>query len=311
MRWAIRPIWVVPREFNFPSLVDGKSFFSGGDHMAVEALVGRLVSREHKREDTVISVGGAAIGGPGLTVIAGPCAVESREQVLEAARLVKGAGATILRGGAFKPRTSPYSFQGLGEEGLAYLAEAGRETGLPVVSEVIEASDVPLVSDYVDILQIGSRNMQNYALLRRVGKTNRPVLLKRGLAATLEEWLLAAEYIMDAGNPAVILCERGIRTYETATRNTLDLAAVPVVKAISHLPIIVDPCHASGNSAYVLPLAKAALGAGADGLMVEVHPCPGQALCDGEQSLSPEQFRELMEQVQTMSPVLGRGVMSQ
>ncbi|NLM94970.1 MAG: 3-deoxy-7-phosphoheptulonate synthase [Firmicutes bacterium] len=279
--------------------------------MAVEALVGRLVSREHKREDTVISVGGAAIGGPGLTVIAGPCAVESREQVLEAARLVKGAGATILRGGAFKPRTSPYSFQGLGEEGLAYLAEAGRETGLPVVSEVIEASDVPLVSDYVDILQIGSRNMQNYALLRRVGKTNRPVLLKRGLAATLEEWLLAAEYIMDAGNPAVILCERGIRTYETATRNTLDLAAVPVVKAISHLPIIVDPCHASGNSAYVLPLAKAALGAGADGLMVEVHPCPGQALCDGEQSLSPEQFRELMEQVQTMSPVLGRGVMSQ
>ncbi len=279
--------------------------------MAVEALVGRLVSREHKREDTVISVGGAAIGGPGLTVIAGPCAVESREQVLEAARLVKGAGATILRGGAFKPRTSPYSFQGLGEEGLAYLAEAGRETGLPVVSEVIEASDVPLVSHYLDILQFGSRNMQNYALLRRVGKTNRPVLLKRGLAATLEEWLLAAEYIMDAGNPAVILCERGIRTYETATRNTLDLAAVPVVKAISHLPIIVDPCHASGNSAYVLPLAKAALGAGADGLMVEVHPCPGQALCDGEQSLSPEQFRELMEQVQTMSPVLGRGVMSQ
>ena len=279
--------------------------------MAVEALVGRLVSREHKREDTVISVGGAAIGGPGLTVIAGPCAVESREQVLEAARLVKGAGATILRGGAFKPRTSPYSIQGLGEEGLAYLAEAGRETGLPVVSEVIEASDVPLVSDYVDILQIGSRNMQNYALLRRVGKTNRPVLLKRGLAATLEEWLLAAEYIMDAGNPAVILCERGIRTYETATRNTLDLAAVPVVKAISHLPIIVDPCHASGNSAYVLPLAKAALGAGADGLMVEVHPCPGQALCDGEQTISPEQFRELMEQVQTMSPVLGRGVMSQ
>ncbi|NLN17088.1 MAG: 3-deoxy-7-phosphoheptulonate synthase [Firmicutes bacterium] len=279
--------------------------------MAAKTLVGRLVSREHKREDTVVSVRGASVGGPGLTVIAGPCAVESREQVLEAARLVKAAGATILRGGAFKPRTSPYSFQGLGEEGLAYLAEAGEETGLPVVSEVIEASDVPLVSDYVDILQIGSRNMQNYALLRRAGKTNRPVLLKRGLAATLEEWLLAAEYIMDAGNPAVILCERGIRTYETATRNTLDLAAVPVVKAISHLPIIVDPCHASGDSAYVLPLAKAALGAGADGVMVEVHPCPGEALCDGEQSLSPAQFRELMDQVNKMSPVLGRGVVSQ
>jgi len=279
--------------------------------MAAKTLVGRLVSREHKREDTVVSVRGASVGGPGLTVIAGPCAVESREQVLEAARLVKAAGATILRGGAFKPRTSPYSFQGLGEEGLAYLAEAGEETGLPVVSEVIEASDVPLVSDYVDILQIGSRNMQNYALLRRAGKTNRPVLLKRGLAATLEEWLLAAEYIMDAGNPAVILCERGIRTYETATRNTLDLAAVPVVKAISHLPIIVDPCHASGDSAYVLPLAKAALGAGADGVMVEVHPCPGEALCYGEQSLSPAQFRELMDQVNKMSPVLGRGVVSQ
>lgn len=277
--------------------------------MAVEtAWVGRLVSREHKREDTVISVGKATIGGPHLTVIAGPCAVESREQVLNAARLVKAAGATILRGGAFKPRTSPYSFQGLGKEGLAYLAEAGQKTGLPVVSEVIEAGDVPLVSQYVDILQIGSRNMQNYALLRRVGKSSRPVLLKRGLAATMEEWLLAAEYIMDAGNPAVILCERGIRTYETATRNTLDLGAVPVVKALSHLPIIVDPSHATGNSAYVLPLAKAALGAGADGLMVEVHPCPRQALCDGDQSLSPEEFKELMDQVRRLSGALGRGV---
>ncbi|MGI6036365.1 MAG: 3-deoxy-7-phosphoheptulonate synthase [Limnochordia bacterium] len=277
--------------------------------MAVEtAWVGRLVSREHKREDTVISVGKATIGGPHLTVIAGPCAVESREQVLNAARLVKAAGATILRGGAFKPRTSPYSFQGLGKEGLAYLAEAGQKTGLPVVSEVIEAGDVPLVSQYVDILQIGSRNMQNYALLRRVGKSSRPVLLKRGLAATMEEWLLAAEYIMDAGNPAVILCERGIRTYETATRNTLDLGAVPVVKALSHLPIIVDPSHATGNSAYVLPLAKAALGAGADGLMVEVHPCPRQALCDGDQSLSPEEFKELMDQVRRLSGALGWGV---
>lgn len=277
--------------------------------MAVEtAWVGRLVSREHKREDTVISVGKATIGGPHLTVIAGPCAVESREQVLNAARLVKAAGATILRGGAFKPRTSPYSFQGLGKEGLAYLAEAGQKTGLPVVSEVIEAGDVPLVSQYVDILQIGSRNMQNYALLRRVGKSSRPVLLKRGLAATMEEWLLAAEYIMDAGNPAIILCERGIRTYETATRNTLDLGAVPVVKALSHLPIIVDPSHATGNSAYVLPLAKAALGAGADGLMVEVHPCPRQALCDGDQSLSPEEFKELMDQVRRLSGALGRGV---
>ncbi|NMB16796.1 MAG: 3-deoxy-7-phosphoheptulonate synthase [Firmicutes bacterium] len=277
--------------------------------MAVEtAWVGRLVSREHKREDTVISVGKATIGGPHLTVIAGPCAVESREQVLNAARLVKASGATILRGGAFKPRTSPYSFQGLGKEGLAYLAEAGQKTGLPVVSEVIEAGDVPLVSQYVDILQIGSRNMQNYALLRRVGKSSRPVLLKRGLAATMEEWLLAAEYIMDAGNPAVILCERGIRTYETATRNTLDLGAVPVVKALSHLPIIVDPSHATGNSAYVLPLAKAALGAGADGLMVEVHPCPRQALCDGDQSLSPEEFKELMDQVRRLSGALGRGV---
>ncbi|MGI6036609.1 MAG: 3-deoxy-7-phosphoheptulonate synthase [Limnochordia bacterium] len=266
-----------------------------------------LVAR--KGADTVISVGQTMVGGDNLTIIAGPCAVESREQMFAAAEMVREAGGTILRGGAFKPRTSPYSFQGLGEEGLAILQEAGARVGLPTISEVMEAADVELVAQYVDILQVGSRNMQNFSLLKTLGRIDKPVLLKRGLAATIEEWLLAAEYIMAGGNQRVILCERGIRTYETAFRNTLDITGVVAVKELTHLPVIVDPSHASGRSQYVLPLAKAALGVGAHGLMIETHPQPEQALCDGEQSLGPQQFRALMDDIRWMDQILRRRAM--
>jgi len=266
----------------------------------------KLAGRQFHPEPSVVTVGGTRIGADTLAVIAGPCAVESEEQIISVARAVRDAGATLLRGGAYKPRTSPYSFQGLQEEGLRLLALARAETGLPVVTEVMDTAHVELVAQYADMLQIGARNMQNFALLKEVGRAGKPVLLKRGLAATIEEWLLAAEYIINAGNPNVVLCERGIRTFETATRNTLDLSAVPVVKELSHLPIIVDPSHGTGKRQYVTPMARAAVAAGADGLMIEVHPEPDRALSDGLQSLRPEQFRQLMQEVSAVALVVGR-----
>jgi 3-deoxy-7-phosphoheptulonate synthase len=266
----------------------------------------KMVSREFRPQNTVVNVNGVAVGGPEFVVMAGPCAVENRDQVLTAARAVKGAGASILRGGAFKPRTSPYSFQGLGEEGLKILLAAKRETGLPVVTEVISPELVPLVSEYADVLQIGARNMQNYALLEAVGKTRKPVLLKRGMMSTVEELLMAAEYVLSNGNQQVILCERGIRTFENSTRNTLDISAVPVIKRNSHLPIIVDPSHAAGHTEFVSALALAAVAAGADGLIVEVHPCPETAWCDGVQSLSIETFNEMMAGIRAIAAAVGR-----
>jgi 3-deoxy-7-phosphoheptulonate synthase len=266
----------------------------------------KMVSREFRPQNTVVNVNGIAVGGPEFIVMAGPCAVENRDQVLTAARAVKSAGASILRGGAFKPRTSPYSFQGLGEEGLKILLAAKRETGLPVVTEVISPELVSLVSEYADVLQIGARNMQNYALLEAVGKTRKPVLLKRGMMSTVEELLMAAEYVLSNGNQQVILCERGIRTFENSTRNTLDISAVPVIKRNSHLPIIVDPSHAAGHTEFVSALALAAVAAGADGLIVEVHPCPETAWCDGVQSLSIETFNEMMAGIRAIAAAVGR-----
>ncbi len=266
----------------------------------------KLVSREFKQDDTIVDVGGILIGGNHLAVMAGPCAVESQEQLLQSAFIVKEAGAQFLRGGAYKPRTSPYAFQGLEEKGLEMLAEAREKTGLKIVTEVVDAESVPVVSAYADMLQIGSRNMQNYQLLKTVGKTNKPVLLKRGLSATINEWLNAAEYIMSEGNYNVVLCERGIRTYEEYTRNTLDLSAVAAVKNISHLPIIVDPSHGTGRWKLVRPMSRAGIAAGADGLMIEVHPNPAEALSDGKQSLTPENFELMMQDVKTIAQVMGK-----
>ncbi len=266
----------------------------------------KMVSREFRPQNTVVNVNGVAVGGNEFVVMAGPCAVENRDQVLTAAHAVKQAGASILRGGAFKPRTSPYSFQGLGEDGLKILLAAKRETGLPVVTEVISPELVPLVSEYADVLQIGARNMQNYALLEAVGKIRKPVLLKRGMMSTVEELLMAAEYILSNGNQQVILCERGIRTFENSTRNTLDISAVPVIKRNSHLPIIIDPSHAAGHTEFVSALALAAVAAGADGLIVEVHPCPETAWCDGVQSLSIENFNEMMTGIRAVATAVGR-----
>jgi 3-deoxy-7-phosphoheptulonate synthase len=266
----------------------------------------KMVSREFRPQNTVVNVNGVAVGGKSFVVMAGPCAVENRDQVLTAARAVRDAGASILRGGAFKPRTSPYSFQGLGEEGLRILLAAKRETGLPVVTEVISPELVPLVSEYADILQIGARNMQNYALLEACGKIRKPVLLKRGMMSTVEELLMAAEYILSNGNQQVILCERGIRTFENSTRNTLDISAVPVIKRNSHLPIIVDPSHAAGHTEFVIPLALAAVAAGADGIIVEVHPSPETAWCDGVQSLSLDMFEEMMGKIRLLADAMDR-----
>ncbi|MBI2897244.1 MAG: 3-deoxy-7-phosphoheptulonate synthase [Deltaproteobacteria bacterium] len=265
----------------------------------------KLVSREVKQEDTVIQVGGVTIGGGTFAVMAGPCAVESREQLLEVARAVKEAGASILRGGAYKPRTSPYSFQGLRDKGLEYLAEARAETGLPVVTEVKDVETLPMVAAYADILQIGARNMQNFSLLEAVGQVPKPVLLKRGLSSTVEEWLMAAEYLASGGNYQIILCERGIRTFETVTRNTLDLGILPVLRELTHLPVIVDPSHATGRWAAVTPLARASVAVGADGLMVEVHPDPARALSDGPQSLKPSKFKTLMQGVRSVAGAVG------
>ena len=265
-----------------------------------------LVRREAKPEGTVVDVAGVPIGGRGVVVMAGPCAVESREQLLAAARAVKAAGARVLRGGAFKPRTSPYSFQGLKEEGLALLASVREETGLPVVTEVMDTQHLEPVSRHADILQVGSRNMHNYTLLEAVGQSGKPVLLKRGMSATLDELLMAAEYLLHQGNERVIICERGIRTFEPSTRNTLDLSAVPVLKRRSHLPVIVDPSHGTGHSWMVPALARAAVAVGADGLLVEVHPNPDEALCDGLQSLRPDVFDELMRELEGVARAVGR-----
>jgi 3-deoxy-7-phosphoheptulonate synthase len=268
----------------------------------------KLVSREVKEEDTVIDVAGVEVGGKRLAVMAGPCSVESREQILETARAVKAAGATLLRGGAYKPRTSPYEFQGLAEDGLKLLALAREATGLRVVTEAMDVETLPMVADYADMVQIGARNMQNYSLLKQLGKLSKPVLLKRGPSATIREWLMAAEYVVAHGNGRVALCERGIRTFETATRNTLDLNAVPVLKSLTHLPVIVDPSHGIGLRAHVPAMARAAVAAGADGLIIEVHPCPEKALSDGQQSLTAQEFEGLMAQVRVIAGAVGRPV---
>ena len=268
----------------------------------------KLVSREVKPEDSVVRVGGVPVGGRTLVVAAGPCAVESLEQVLTVARAVKAAGAAILRGGAFKPRTSPYSFQGLGEEGLKMLAAAREETGLPVVTEALDVESVDLVEEWADCIQVGARNMQNFSLLKRCGRAKKPVLLKRGLAATLEEFLMSAEYVLAEGNYDVILCERGVRTFSDFSRNTLDLAVVPAVKALSHLPILVDPSHGTGRRDKVRPMSRGAVAVGADGLILEVHHDPDRALSDGPQSITPAAFGELVGELRQMAPVLGRSL---
>ncbi len=266
----------------------------------------KLVSREHHRERSQVLVGGVPVGGSAVTLIAGPCSVETPEQTLAAARMARAAGASILRGGAFKPRTSPYAFQGLGEAGLKILADVRQEVGLPVVTEVVDPASVDLVASYADMLQVGTRNMQNFALLQAVGSAGKPVLLKRGMNATIQEWLMAAEYIAQRGNLDIVLCERGIRTFETATRNTLDISAVPVVQRLSHLPVIIDPSHSGGHRDLVLPLTRAALAVGADGVIVDVHPDPASALCDGDQALAGRDIADLADVMTTMPAMLGR-----
>ncbi len=266
----------------------------------------KFAARDTKPLDTIIEVGGVRIGGDNLTVMAGPCAVESREQLLNAARMVKLAGGSVLRGGAYKPRTSPYSFQGLGEEGLRLLAEAREETGLPIISELTDPRNIDLFCEYTDIIQIGARNMQNFVLLTEAGKSGHPVLLKRGPSARIEELLLAAEYIIKEGNSQVILCERGISTFETHTRNTLDLSAVAVLKRLTHLPVVVDPSHAVGLAHIVPDMCYAAVAAGADGLLIEIHPDPNRALCDGPQSLNFEAFSSAMQKIKKLAQVMGK-----
>lgn len=268
----------------------------------------KLASREFKKENTVIDVNGIKIGDRKVPVIAGPCSVERKDLLLEIAREIKNCGASFIRGGAFKPRTSPYAFQGLGEEGLKYLAEAREATGLPVVTELMDSRDLDLVVKYADVIQIGARNMQNFRLLLEVGAVDKPVILKRGLSATIKEFLMSAEYIMSQGNHKVILCERGIRTFETATRNTLDLSAVPVLKQLTHLPVVVDPSHGVGKWDLVAPMSKAAVAAGADGLLIEVHPLPEEAFSDGEQSLKYRVFRQLMEDLKRVAAAVDREI---
>lgn len=267
----------------------------------------KMVSREAKQEDTIIKIrDGVEIGGKTLQMMCGPCAVENYEFVSQAAKACKATGVNILRGGAFKPRTGPYSFKGLGKEGLEILKQVGEEENMATVTEVLDIRDIDLVYQYTDILQVGARNMQNFNLLEELGKIDKPILLKRGASATIKEWLLAAEYIMSGGNPNVILCERGIRTFETETRNTLAIASVPIIKELSHLPIIVDPSHATGKPSLIGPLSKASIAAGADGLMIEVHPCPDQALCDGPQAYTPERFAKLMKELDPIAKAVGR-----
>lgn len=268
----------------------------------------KLASREFKKENTIIDVRGVLIGGKRVPVMAGPCAVESGAVLTGIAERVKASGALFLRGGAYKPRTSPYAFQGLGEEGLKHLADAREKTGLPIVTEIMDPRDLDVISEYADIIQIGARNMQNFRLLLEVGSSSKPILLKRGLASTIKEWLMSAEYIMSRGNHNVMLCERGIRTFETATRNTLDLSAVPVLKQLTHLPVVVDPSHGVGKRDLVAPMAKAAIAAGADALMIEVHTNPEEAMSDGDQSLKPEQFEKLMRELKPVAEAVGREI---
>jgi 3-deoxy-7-phosphoheptulonate synthase len=289
------------------------------DHRQIELLDGvaevvrvtepfKLASRAFKREGSIFDIGGVKIGGPEVIVMAGPCSVETEEQVFKIAKYVKDSGAKILRGGAFKPRSSPYSFQGLGEDGLKLLRQAADEYKLKVITEVMDKSQIDLVEKYADIFQVGARNMQNYMFLKDLGKASKPVMLKRGLAATIEEWLMSAEYILAGGNENVILCERGIRTFETATRNTMDISAIPVIKKKSHLPIIADPSHGVGIRDKVIPMARAAVAAGADGIMVEVHNDPDHALSDGAQSLYPEQFAQMMKEVRMIAQAINRNI---
>ncbi|MSQ40860.1 MAG: 3-deoxy-7-phosphoheptulonate synthase [Dehalococcoidia bacterium] len=292
----------------YPGLQDELEVMSGVAEVIRVSAPYKLASRKFHPENTVVHVGNVAIGGNELVVMAGPCAVESEEQLMATAKAVKAAGARILRGGAFKPRSSPYAFRGLGEAGLKLLAQARKETGLPVITEVMDTEDVDLVARYTDILQIGARNMQNFTLLDVVGKVRKPVMLKRGLSATYQEWLLAAEYILAGGNSEVILCERGIRTFETYTRNTMDTAAIPVVHRLSHLPIIADPSHGTGKWHLVTPMALASVAAGADGLMLEVHPTPDTAWSDGAQSLTFENFAKMMDMVRAIAPAVGKVV---
>jgi 3-deoxy-7-phosphoheptulonate synthase len=278
--------------------IEGLRVASGVEDVVAIAQPFKLVSRQLRPQRTVVEVGGVRIGGPEVVVIAGPCSVESREQILATARSVKKSGASMLRGGAYKPRTSPYDFQGLGREALELLADARKETGLPVVTEVMSTEDVDLIANYADMLQVGARNMQNFALLRRLATVDKPVMLKRGPSATVKEWLLAAEYMLTGGNEKVVLCERGIKTFEAELRNTMDLAAVSLARELSHLPVIADPSHGTGRTSLIAPVSRAAIGAGADGLMIEVHPCPERALSDGAQSLTLEQFEQVMAEIQ-------------
>jgi 3-deoxy-7-phosphoheptulonate synthase len=281
-------------------------YLPGVDHIVPISRPYKVASREIYSENSIIPFDGVKIGGDEIVVIAGPCSVEDRQQLIETALAVREAGAHALRGGAFKPRTSPYSFQGLGEVGLEYLAEARSITGMPIVTEVMAPEQVPLVTRYADVLQIGARNMQNYSLLHAVGESQHPVLVKRGMSATIEELLMAAEYILSHGNRKVILCERGIRTFETATRNTTDINAIPVLKSLTHLPVILDPSHSTGNWEYVTAIARAGIAAGVDGLIVEVHLNPAAALSDGGQSLKPERFAEMVTQVRAIASAIGR-----
>ena len=290
----------------YPEMRDTLELLPGVDEVIPISKPYKLSSREFQPENTTIKVGDVVLGGDKLAIIAGPCAVESERQILDTAKAVRAAGACILRGGAFKPSTSPYQFRGLGKQGLEMLAMARAETGLPFITEVLTPQDVELVAEYADILQVGARNMQNFNLLDEVGKVNKPVMLKRGMSATIQEWLLSAEYILSQGNRQLILCERGIRTFETYTRNTLDISAIPIIKKLSHLPVIGDPSHGTGKWYLVAPLALAAVAAGADGLMIEVHPNPDQALKDGAQSLTFENFEQLMQQVAPVAAAVGR-----
>ncbi|RLC93232.1 MAG: 3-deoxy-7-phosphoheptulonate synthase [Chloroflexi bacterium] len=299
-------IGVVGVATGLPELRESLALMPGVENVVPISKPYKLSSREFKAEDTVIEVGGVSIGGDQVVVMAGPCAVESEEQVMSTARAVKAAGASVLRGGAFKPSTSPYSFRGLGEEGLKILAHAKAETGLPLVTEVLTPGDVELVARYADILQVGARNMQNFILLDEVGKAGKPVLLKRGMSATIQEWLLAVEYVLSQGNRQVVLCERGIRTFETHTRNTLDVSAVPSIQKLSHLPIIADPSHGTGRWELVTPMALASVAAGAHGLLIEVHPTPDTALKDGAQSLTFAHFDELMARLAPVAAAVGR-----
>jgi 3-deoxy-7-phosphoheptulonate synthase len=292
----------------YPELQDMLEMLHGVDEVIRVSKPYKLSSREFHPLDTIVKVGGVTIGGKEIVVMAGPCAVESEQQLFETANAVKAAGANILRGGAFKPSTSPYQFRGLGEPGLELLARVKKEIGLPVITEVMATSDVELVAAYADILQIGARNMQNFSLLEEVAKTGKPVMLKRGLSATVQEWLLAAEYILAQGNGQLILCERGIRTFETYTRNTMDISVIPIIEKVSHLPIIADPSHGTGKWYLVIPMALAAVAAGADGIMVEVHPHPDMALKDGPQSLTFDNFRQLMSQIEYLAKAVGRHI---